>query len=222
MSVQSNRLWVIGAVMAMIALAAAGWFLGIQPLFGAAAAANEQRINLEAQNQTAQQLITKLAADQKNSAKLTTQYEALAESIPASPRSSKFIDGLDALAAEAGVTISGIMVGASQAYTAPLSAGQVTTGDAAPSSTPAPIPPSGPAPPPVITNPLITAANFVAIQVSVDVKGPYSNALKFVHGVQYGDRLMLVTGFRSTTDDTDPNAVTAKVSGYIYVLRQEG
>jgi type IV pilus assembly PilO-like protein len=218
----NNRLWVIGSVIAMFALVLAGWFLGAQPFLATALNAEAERANVEAQNQLHQQVITQLAQDQQNLKALKKKFATLAASIPSDPDTSEFITGLDALAAGAGVTISGITVSDSEAYTVPVSAGQppADTSTSAPSTaataTAVPVDPSLPK---AVTNPLITAENFVGIKVTVSVVGPYSNVLNFVHGLQYGDRLVLVTGFTSTTT-ADENAVDAVVSGYIYVLQQ--
>ncbi len=54
----------------------------------------------------------------------------------------------------------------------------------------APVPVDDPA---FVTNPLITAENFVAIPVSIEISGEYSAILNFVKGLQSRDRLFLVS-----------------------------
>ena len=45
-----NRLWIIGAVVVMVAIVALGWVVAIQPQLDAAAAADAQRATVDATN----------------------------------------------------------------------------------------------------------------------------------------------------------------------------
>jgi Tfp pilus assembly protein PilO len=226
---RSNRLWTIGTVTIMAVLLIAGWFLGAQPLLASAAAADAERSAVETQNVAHQAQIAQLVTEKKQLPTLLKDFATLDASIPSTSDTSSFITGLNSLAIGAGVQITGITVGDPQAYTIPASA-QVaapSTDSVAPTpaATAAPEPvATGPQAPTATTNPLITPANFVGIQVAVSVAGQYDAVLAFTKGLQSGDRLFLVTGFASdrSLDNPDANFVTATVSGYIYVLRQVG
>lgn len=219
--IQSNRLWAVACITVMVLLILAGWFVGIQPALAAITTAESDRAAVEGQIATQQATIATLEAQQKKLPELTKKYDALLKSIPTTPGTSSFIDGLDALALQSGVLIKGFTVGEPLAYTVPLSAVPVpvatepTTDPAA-----APVPPAVPEVTPAVTNPLITPDNFVGIVVTIDLAGTYESVLGFVNGLQSGDRLFLVTGITSAknADAGAENVVAAHVTGYIYVL----
>lgn len=221
--ISSNRLWTIGAVTAMIILLVAGWFLGAQPFITAAAAADSERVGIEAQNTAQEGEIARLTAENKDISKIQAEYADLLTSIPSSSNSAAFIDGLNGLASSSGVQVTAITVSDSTAYTVPASAEVV----APPTDGSTPAPESTEAPAPVVptggvaaTSPLITPENFVGIKVGVDLKGGYPQVLSFVKGLQSGKRLVLVTGFTSTASADDPGVVTAHIDGMIYVIKQ--
>lgn len=227
---RNNRLFAIGSVTLMIALVVAGWFLAAQPFIDAAAAADTERAAVDSQNQTHQAQISQLVNEKKQLPALKSQLLALNSSIPSSSDTSGFITALNALAVSTGVQITGITIGDPQAYTVPVSASKAaptstSTPTPAPTATAAPAPvAAAPAAPSAVTNPLITPANFVGILVGVDVAGPNEAVLAFTKGLQSGSRLFLVTGYASNrvVDNPDPSAVTAHVSGYIYVIKSAG
>lgn len=223
--INSNRLWIIGSVTMMIVMLLAGWFIGVQPFLVAAAADEVARLDIEAQNGAKQAEIARLTKNNENLDSVEKEYRTLQKSIPASTDPAAFIAGLDGLAASTGVQVAGITVSDPQAYTIPQSAVQVPVDPAVPSDgeTAAPAP-TGPVPLVVATSPLITPDNFVGIAVGVDLKGSYPAVLEFVKGLQSGARLVLVTGFSSTTEAATTDAgplVTARVDGMIYVLKQQ-
>lgn len=224
---QNMRLWVIGSITVIVAILAAGWFLGVQPALAAAAAAEAERETVQAQNDAALVTLAVLAKDRENQASLEKDYKTLLASIPQTAGTSAFIDGLDSLASKAGVQITGFTVGDPLAYTVPLSAAAPAPTDAG--ATPAPTDDTAtatgtgaPVAPPVVTNPLITPDNFVGILIGIDVAGNYDSVLSFLDGLQTGKRLFLVTGIESQRDADagDANVVSAHISGYIYVLKQ--
>jgi len=222
----NNRIWTIGSLTLIIVLIAGGWVLGAQPFVTAATAADVERANLEQQNAVHQASIAALAQENENLASVQAEYAALQKSIPSTTDSSAYIKGLDALAADAGVQISGITVGSPTAYTVPASAAQAAAAAAAatsptPTSTEAPVAPA-PVGSVAVTSPLITPENFVGVQVGVTVLGSYDSVLSFMNGLQTGQRLFLVTKFTSTrnADAGDSDAVSAQIDGLIYVLKK--
>lgn len=219
----SNRLWTIGAVTVMIIVLVAGWFLVAQPFVLAAAAADEERAGIEAQNTAQQAEIARLTEEDKDISTIQAQYKELLASIPSSSDTAAFIDGLNGLASSSGLQVTGITVSDSMSYTVPASAAAAAT----PTDTATPDPESTQAPAPAIptgsvaaTSPLITPENFVGIKVGVDLKGGYQQVLSFVQGLQSGKRLVLVTGFTSTSNADNPGVVSAHIDGLIYVLKQ--
>jgi len=222
----TNRIWTIGSITLIILLLAGGWFLGAQPFMAAAAAADSERASVEQQNAVHQASIAALAQENENLASIQADYAGMQKSIPGTTDSSAFIKGLDLLAADAGVQISGITVGAPTAYTVPASAAAAAAASAETSS-PDPASTEAPAAPiavgsVAVTNPLITPENFVGVQVGVTVTGEYDAVLSFVNGLQTGARLFLVTSFDSARNVEADSAgeVTAQIDGLIYVLKK--
>lgn len=239
---QNNRIWMIGTITVMLVIVVAGWFLGAQPFIAAAATADTQTADVTAQNVAQAAEIAQLTTEMKQLPQLKKDYETLQSSIPATSNTGDFIKGLDALATAAGVQIVGFTVGDPLAYTIPASVAAAAAATA-PAASPAPNATPTPAPPVVVstapevaTNPLITPDNFVGIEVVIDVSGQNANVLNFIKGLQSGARLYLVTAITTTRDvavavgmnpdgqavAADPNAVTTHVTGYIYVIKNEG
>jgi hypothetical protein len=233
--IQNNRIWMIGTVTVMLVIVVAGWFLGAQPFIAAAAVADQQTADVAAQNaaQTAQ--IAQLTTQMKQLPQLKQDYKGLQASIPGTSNTAGFIKGLDALATAAGVQIVGFTVGDPLAYTVPTSVAAAAAA-AAPAVSPAPTAKPTTAPPAVVstapavvTDPLITSDNFVGIAVAIDVSGQNANVLSFINGLQSGSRLYLVTGIKTTRDiassvgaSPDGETISTHVTGYIYVIKNEG
>lgn len=233
---QSNRLWAIGSITAIVAIFLAGWFLAAQPLIASAQAADAERSSVDAQNAINEAAIAQLTIDNKKLSQLQKDYEVLTASIPSSSDTSAFITGLNTLAVRSAVQIAGITISPPKAYTVPISgaapiAPDATSGTATATAPPvAPVAPSGPV---ATTSPLITPDNFVGILVTVGLNGDYDAVLTFVKGLQADGRLFLVTGFSSAKDvnagagvddqsgqvATGSNMVSAKITGYIYVIK---
>ncbi|HEY4151848.1 MAG TPA: hypothetical protein VGM38_00860 [Pseudolysinimonas sp.] len=217
---QTHRILSALTVFLMVVLVAAGWFLVAQPQLAAAATANQSLAGVQTQSAATQATITRLIGEQKNLPDLTKDLAALRLSIPGGAESSAYINGLNTLAAASGVTITEIRLDDPVAYTSPAPAAAAPTPGASPSPTPSATPtptkaaaPTGWTPP---SDPRITTANFIAIPVSVTTDGSWSTTLGFIHGLQTGQRLFLVTGI--ATDIETDGSLKATIKGYIYVL----
>ncbi|WP_431278139.1 hypothetical protein [Leifsonia poae] len=227
-----TRLWIIGSAVAMVAIVALGWVVGIQPQLSAASAADAQTAQVEALNQKNALALAELQKQYKDLPALKAQLAALASSVPGDVQMPAFMDEMTAVASGAGVTVAKWTAADGQAYTAPVAPAAAAAAPAAGSTaTPAPTPaPGTPAPtptpavpvkvaglPPVMST-LITSDNFIASPVTVSVSGPYANVLTFLKGAQSGQRLFLVTGF-VTKASTVGTGVDATISGLIYTLK---
>ncbi|MEO6116718.1 MAG: hypothetical protein ABIP33_10060, partial [Pseudolysinimonas sp.] len=123
----------------MVVLVAAGWFLVAQPQLAAAATANESLAGVQSQSAATQATITRLIGEQKQLPALTKDLAALRLSIPAEANSSAYIDGLDALAAASGVTITELKLDDPVLYTSPVApVAAAPAKGATPSPTPTP------------------------------------------------------------------------------------
>ncbi|MFT4029921.1 MAG: hypothetical protein QM675_08590 [Protaetiibacter sp.] len=192
-----TRVWGLITFVVVVGVVAAGWFLGVSPQLAAKANSESQRQAAVSQNQSIEMTIAKLKAEQEN----TDSYEArdaeLVAAIPSDLESAAFITALNDLATATGVTIQ-----------------QFSLDDVVPYAEPEAEAASDGAPSPV-TDSRITADNFLLVPVTLAVSGSWDQVLAFTHGVQTGNRLMLVTKVDTSGDET---TYTTTLSGTIYVL----
>lgn len=230
----NTRILVLVAAAAVVAVLGGGWFLGVSPQLAAAAAADQSASAIDAQNQTLQ---VKLASLSKAAAKaddLQAKADVLYKAVPPALRPNTFIRRVNTVAAEDEVSVQSVAPGTAQAYTPPTALQSAATAPAtgtaaAPSPTATPstdaaaatsgtvttATTAGAAPSPV-TDPAITASNFVVVPMSVVVRGSVDHTVQFVRDIQQDERLFLVSGVSTATDET---GTTATLTGYVYALQ---
>jgi Tfp pilus assembly protein PilO len=220
---QNHRILSLGSILAMLIIPVIGWFLVAQPQLAAAGEADAQRAAIAEQITATTAVVAQLKTDSEQLPDLMADLDELRGSIPADIDPSGYIDGLGALADLTGVSIVGLTVSDPQAYSpakpevdpdlvvVPEDGAEEGAGDgeAAPV-----VPVDDPA---FVTNPLITAENFVAIPVSIEISGKYSALLNFVKGLQSRDRLFLVATL-STARENGSSNMTAAIGGFIYAI----
>lgn len=201
----STRLWIIGSMLLVAVIVAMGWFLGVSPKLAEAAIAGQQQSEAEAQNVVHEREIAVIKKQFDQLPVLKSQLAVLRTAVPDKNGMSAFIDELHAIEQQNQVSMTDFKAGDGKPYTPVKS----TTSTAS------------------ITNPLITPENFVAIPVSVTVSGDNGNIMRFVDGVQTGDRLFLVTSLKLNRDKatTAPAAKSApaaafkaEIAGFVYVV----
>lgn len=221
---QKHRILSLASILAMLVIPLLGFLLVAQPQLDAASLADQQRADMEAQIAASAAVVAQLKADSDNLPALNDDLDALRTSIPFKVNSDSYIDGLDAIAILAGVSITGLTVDASRAYTP--AAPQVDPTAAAPDAdtegdtpdaeaTEAPVPPV--ADPAIVTSPLIDSTSFVTVPVTVTVKGEFAPILSFVEGLQSSPRLFLVSDLDITTE-AESTTMIANIAGFIYVI----
>jgi len=223
-----NRLNMLLAVVAMVVVALAGFFLGVQPHLAQAASDRTDQVSVDATNRTTAAELARLKDRAKSLPAMKAELAELTTSVPSSANMSSFYGAVDGVAARAGVKVSAITTSDALAYTAPVAASTAagtedSSASATDEATPEPTAASTGAATAPVTDPAISAANFSAIPVSVSVDGSFDQALSFVGGMQDGARLFLVTTVSSSIsqDSTDPAAAAATTwtfGGYVYVL----
>jgi Tfp pilus assembly protein PilO len=217
---QQHRIISILSVLSMVVIVAIGWFLIAQPQLAAATSADQQRTEVAAQVAASQIVVAQLKADSEKLPELLDELDELRTSIPAGVDPSGYLDGLSALAQVAGVQITGLTVEDPVAYVAATP----PIGQAAPAETETDGEDTGEsveAPPTVfpgiVTSPLIDSSDFVAIPVTIEIAGEASAIMRFINGLQSGDRLFLVSTF-TTEQSTEPGHLIGKVGGYIWAI----
>lgn len=223
-----NRLNMLLAVVAMVVVALAGFFLGVQPHLAQAASDRTDQVSVDATNRTTAAELARLKDRAKSLPAMKAELAELTTSVPSSANMSSFYGAVDGVAARAGVKVSAITTSDALAYTAPAAASTAagtedSSASATDEATPEPTAASTGAATAPVTDPAISTANFSAIPVSVSVDGSFDQALSFVGGMQDGARLFLVTTVSSSIsqDSTDPAAAAATTwtfGGYVYVL----
>jgi Tfp pilus assembly protein PilO len=207
-----NRFWVIAAATLIVFIVLAGWIFGIGPQLSLVSSTNNKRISVEATNTATQARIIRLRSDYLSIETLKSNLANLKMSVPASASIPSFVTELNTIANTNGVTVKSLSVSDARQYA------------------PAPATPagsSGKAPTPATTNALISSSNFVLVPVQFAISGDYAKVLNFVHDVQNGSRLFLVSTFSSagatntkaaSLKDKGTQQVDSSVTGFAYVI----
>ncbi|MFA5918456.1 MAG: hypothetical protein WC800_02820 [Candidatus Nanopelagicaceae bacterium] len=210
---------VVALIVLLIIVVIAGWLVGIAPQLADASSANANRANVLAQNIANEAILRKLKSDYVGIDSLRGELSVLKIAVPSSGEISTFVTELNFLANTHKVMVRSITVNDAKPYT-PVAPAPVTPGSG-----------TSVASTPITTHPRITSSNFIVIPVQFSVTGDYSRVLDFVHEVQVGPRLFLISNL-SSMGATDAKAVTsggqsgpntlqkvdATVGGYVYVL----
>jgi hypothetical protein len=223
---QQHRIISLLSVLAMVVIVAIGWFLIAQPQLAAAAAADQKRAAVEAQVAASQLVVAQLKADSAKMPELLDGLNELRTSIPAGIDPSGYLDGLSALATVSKVEITGLTVSDPVAYSPPAlpegtfapaedeTDGEAGTDEEAAGETTGPVTAAFPG---IVTSPLIDSSNFVAIPVTIEIAGKSGPIMRFINGLQTGDRLFLVTTI-STEQDAQAGQLIGKVGGFIWAI----
>ena len=210
-----DRIWVLGAVAAMIVIALAGWFVGISPVVAQAAASDQQVASVTEANTNSEAQLALLKEQYANIGPLQKSLDSLRLSIPEGAAASAFLQELDDLSAAEGVTITAVTIASATVYQAPGAAAASAAATTTTTSTPAPTPTPAATTAPVTTAPS-TAGQLVQIPVQITVSGSFDAVRDFIGAVQKGSRLYLATTADINQSGTDANA---SISGYIFTLQ---
>lgn len=209
-----NRIFLIGAVLAMAVIVLFGFLVGVQPQLAAAATAHENAAAARAKNAASANGLAVLKRDYATLDVLKQQRDALRQAIPSGTDMSSFIAEIHSLEVANGVSLTAFTVTDGQAYLPAKAAAPAAPGAEAPAASPAAASSAG-----------VNSKNFTLMPIQLTVTGQYGKVLDFVHGLQTGTRLMLVTTYSSSAvaAGSSPD-VSASIGGFAYVLsdRQTG
>ncbi len=223
--------WVIGAVVVSLAILAGGWLLGVSPKLDAAAEKNTQAQVQAGRADMLRIQLGQLKKDFANIDGLRADLAALRVQVPETLGESDMTRQIDALAAQAGVTVTLLdpTTAIAMAPAAAPAAPAATTDSASTgAATPAPAGQGSTA-----TADATAAGGSVsglfAVPVQMTVLGSYENTLSFVTKLQTANpRLYLVLSI-STDAQTAQGAqgslpsipagwLATKISAYTYVV----
>ncbi len=193
-----TQVWGLITAIVVVGTLAAGWFLGVSPQLAAQAQAENQRRADVAQNDSIRAVIANLKKEKDNLPAYEARSAELRVAIPEDIEGADFIRSLNDLATATSVTIEQISINEVLRYSAPAKSAEVNEL----------------APDPVTDN-RITSDNFLVVPISMSVSGGWNEVLAFMHGVQAGNRLILVTKVSTTGDGS---TFTTQLDGAMYVL----
>jgi type II secretory pathway pseudopilin PulG len=209
------RIWTLGAVVAIVAIAAGAVGLGVQPQLASAAVADAATIQARSQSGATQVELARLSRLAATQSTLEVTNSKLGSAITGSLRLNTFSQQVRDTAALDGVALVSLSPAAAIAYV-PAGAAltpAATTGSKAPAAAAVTPGQFGK------TNPLITAADFTLIPVTVTVSGAEAAAVQFASDVQHMNRLFAVNTVGYTAGTADGAAPTTTISGNIYALK---
>ncbi len=206
------RFWAFIPAALIVVILVAGWTFGIGPQLSLVSSTNSKRAAIEATNAATQARIIRLRADYLAIDALKLNLTELQTSVPSTASIPAFVTELNTIANANGVTVKSLSVSDARQY-APASATLAGS--------------SGKAPTPAKTSSLITSSNFVLVPVQFSISGDYPKVLNFVHDVQNGRRLFLVSTFSSagatttkatSLKDKGSQPVDSSITGFAYVI----
>ncbi|MDO7882854.1 hypothetical protein [Antiquaquibacter soli] len=197
---KGNRLWVLGAAAAIVAIVLIGWLLGISPRLAEAAGAAAERDSVDLLNTAQAAEIQVLRDQQENFDDLEADVENARRSIPDSAAVDDFTDSIAAAAAAAQVTFGGAI------FAEPGGWGVAAGSDGAP----APEPAQGAEAPPIPTAP----EGVYTIAVTITTQSDPAPFFAFINALQKGERLFVISNISYDADEDK----TGTITGYLFVI----
>lgn len=194
-----NRLWIIGAALAMVVVLVLGWVVGISPKLAEAAQAGIEQAGVDALNAKEEAVLVVLREQVANLDQLEEDLDELRAQIPGEALIEDFIDFAKASADASGVVITSVM--SAQTDAAPAPPASAPGAPAAPAADPAA--PTGP--------------ELFVVPVTVVVEGEPAAVLAFSRLLQEGERIFLAG--RVDIASILAGAPGGTVTGYVFVLR---
>lgn len=237
----NNRLWVLGTMVVVVAVAAMGWFFGISPKLDEASANDSDRENVELQNDLQEIKLIQIKGEYERIDEVSAELAAMRAVVPSDSDLSTFIGELHALEQKSKVAITRIASNDGVPYVAPpdpnldaamTAANALTDPDekkaavekAQADADAAQGPGRG----------MIDETNLVLIPIDIEVKGSRAQVVDFVNSLQNGSRLYLVTKLNINEETPEAEPVgdedaeeplpvatvnyTGSIAGFVYVL----
>jgi hypothetical protein len=198
--VNANRIWALGTAVAIVAVLALGYLLGVQPMLNRLDSAKAELVSTEATNTAQEATLAMMKAQYENLDELRDELEVLRISIPGVPDSDFVYHLIADYAVIAGATIDSITLGEAQPYGAGVAA---STDGTAPAEAVASI------------------ENLYTIPVTIAIRGESAvPGLAFVSAMQRGPRLFLVTSYSAGTGEegSESGSEIGTITGYMFVL----
>jgi hypothetical protein len=194
----NNRIWILGTVIASLAVIAVGVAIGILPKLTETSINTLELANVQAQNAAYQAELELLKQQFENIDEVRDELEQLQESLPADGDYPGFIEEVAGISQETGVQIL------ETAQTAPIVYGSTATDGSDTGTAAAPI----------------SGGTLLAIPYTIKVNStnPYA-VFTFMDRLRLGDRLLLITAYDFIVEEENGVQVyEITISLYIYTL----
>ena len=209
----ANRIFFLIGGIAIVAVLALGWFLGVAPLLDEASASDAERQTVEAENTAQNAVLAQMKEQYAQLDELTLQLEELQLSVPALAQVEEFIDLTMRVAYASGTNVTSITI----------SEGSLYGGNIVPGTVPPPAPASttdtsGESAAPVVTSAALQptaglAANLYAIPITIVLENNPVKSAAFLKKIQRAQRLLLVNAVTLSSSPASSN-----ISGYLFVV----
>ncbi len=200
------RVWVGGGILAVVAVLAGGWVLGVQPMLATAEDNRAQRASVAALVATQERQLAELKEQAENRDELEDDVETLRAALPEGTAMPELVGEINELASAAGVRITAF--GSSEALALADAATAEPAAEDAAGGTAAAAAPGTP-----------TDSGTVAIPVQFTAKGSLDALLDFLARVQDADRLLLPSGLAVALQEED-GEYQGGLSGFAYASPQ--
>lgn len=171
----TNRLWIIGTALIILALVAGTFFLGVTPQLAATAKADADRAAVQTQNAAEEAKLKLLAEQFEEIDELRDEIEALRETIPSEAGITPLIRDIGDMANASAVFVQGISFGDPFTFVPPVAVDSTFPDQAVTEAYGS-----------------VSAGNFLVIPVIVVVQSiEYDPILDFVNRLQHSERLLL-------------------------------
>ncbi|HEY8914126.1 hypothetical protein [Lacisediminihabitans sp.] len=211
-----DRLLTLGIIGAIAVVVVLGWVVGVSPILGQVATADDERASVASINDTNATKLVALKKQFDNIGETQSKLDALRASMPAGADMPVFLRTIKAYGDAQGITLTSVEVSGVTAYVAPVAATPAAPAAGAATPTPSPsasVASSGAAAAPVV--PAAPTSSLAVIPIRVSVTGTYDHVMAFAGAMQAGPRLFLV----STLEVSSAGGVfTGDISGYVYAL----
>lgn len=194
-----TRKWALGTALVVVLVLVASWFLLISPKRSEAADLRSQTASQLSANEMLRSQISILKAQSKHLPAQQARLARMQEKLPQAPELPSLIRDLTMAARQSGATLVELSPGE------PVSMDGVTAGAAPPG---AESPATSPAVPAATAAPGTPTESLLAIPLSLEVHGSFTDLKTFLSKVEELSRTMQVTGFTVAPNEASAGATT--------------
>jgi hypothetical protein len=169
----NNRIWILGTAVVCIGVILVGWLIGIQPRIASISSNNLALIESQGRIQENRAKLEALKKQYSNLDAVRTELAELRVALPADGDYQAFIEELSSLANESNSSLTGYAWSAPSYYIAPVEGSKTD-------KTVVPTDPNS-----LLVIPITIQAQSTSLE----------SLLKFLNGVQFGDRLVLIASY---------------------------